>query len=198
MKSKIYIKKMEKFKMNKQVEYEAIREEILLSTQTVKNYRTLLYTIVVAILAFGFDKDAAIIFLLPFCAIIPLYLLEMRQIDSMMRLGTYIYVFLEPGTDCKWETRLLEYDKLHKNQYSTKKSLINSYWSVSLCCIALSVLKLDYCNRNFWFYFTIILQLIILIICSYLFLRKRIDYLAVKEKYIKEWEEIRKIENKVN
>ena len=53
--------------MSKQVEYEMLREEILFSMQTVKNYRTLLYSIVIAVLAFAFDKDEAILFLLPFC-----------------------------------------------------------------------------------------------------------------------------------
>ena len=58
--------------MNKQVEYEALKEEILFSMQTVKNYRTLLYTIIIAALAFAFDKNEAILFLVLFCAIIPI------------------------------------------------------------------------------------------------------------------------------
>lgn len=41
--------------MEKQVEYEAIREEILSNMQVVKSYRTFLYTIVIATLAFAFD-----------------------------------------------------------------------------------------------------------------------------------------------
>lgn len=73
--------------------------------QTVKSYRSLLYTVVIAALAFAFDKDEAILFLAPFGAIIPIYLLAMHQIDS------------------QWETRLYQYDKLHKNQYSTKNHL---------------------------------------------------------------------------
>lgn len=68
--------------MGKQIEYEVLREEILCSTQVVKNYRSLLYSIVVAALAFAFDKNEAILFLVPFIAIIPIYLLAMHQIDS--------------------------------------------------------------------------------------------------------------------
>lgn len=184
--------------MEKQVEYKALREEILASMQTVKNYRTILYTIVIAALAFAFDKDVAILFLVPFCAIIPLYLLAMHQVDSIMRMGAYIYVFLEPGTDCQWETRLLEYDKKHKNEYSTKKTSIDPYWCLSFCCLALSILKLDYCSRNYDFYITIAIQIIILILCIYIFATKRPDYLETKEKYIKEWQEIQRNENKEN
>lgn len=110
--------------MEKQVEYEALREEILYSMQVVKNYRSLLYSIVVAALAFAFDKGVSILFLLPFFGIIPIYLLAMHQIDSTLRIGAYIYVFIEPETECQWETRLYKYDQLHKNQYSTKKVLL--------------------------------------------------------------------------
>ena len=48
--------------MDKQTEYETLRGEIICSTQVVKNYRSLLYTIVVAALAFAFDKNEAILF----------------------------------------------------------------------------------------------------------------------------------------
>lgn len=183
--------------MEKQVEYEAIREEILSNIQVVKSYRTFLYTIVIATLAFAFDKDEAILFLVPFCAIIPLYLLAMHQIDSTMRLGAYIYVFLEPGTDCQWETRLLEYDKIHKNQYSTKKTSIDSYWCVSFSCLVLSILKLNYDHIGIDFYITIAAQILILMICIYIFLKKRPDYLKQKEKYIEEWKEVQKRESKI-
>jgi 1,4-dihydroxy-2-naphthoate octaprenyltransferase len=64
-----------------------LREEILKSSEAVKTYRTLLYTIVVAILAFAFDKNNPWLFLLPFAAILPLYLLAMHQVDSTLRIG---------------------------------------------------------------------------------------------------------------
>lgn len=183
--------------MRKQIEYETLREEILSSMQTVKSYRNLLYTIVIAALAFALDKDEAILFLVPFGAIVLIYLLAMHQIDSAMRLGAYIYVFIEPETECQWETRLHKYDNLHKNQYSTKKSSIDSYWCMSFCCLLLSVLKLDYHNKDANFYLTVITQIIILIICSYIFLKKRPNYLTTKEKYINEWKEIQRIENEM-
>lgn len=180
--------------MGKKEEYESLRQEIMYSMQIVKNYRTLLYTIVVATLVFAFDKGEAILFLIPLCAIIPIYLLAVHQIDSTLRLGAYIYVFIEPQTECQWETRLLEYDKLHKNQYSTKKSSISPYWCISLSCLALSVLYLNYNNRDFMFYITILIQIIILVLCIYLFINKTPNYLETKKEYIEEWKEIKRIE----
>lgn len=181
--------------MEKQIEYEALREEILSSMQIVKSYRSLLYTIVIAALAFAFDKDEAILFLVPFGAIIPIYLLAMHQIDSTMRMGAYIYVFIEPGSECQWETRLYKYDNLYQNQYSTKKSSIDPYWCMSFCCLLLSALKLDYCNMDFNFYITVIFQIVFMIVCIYIFIKKRPDYLVTKEKYINEWKEVQRVEN---
>ena len=42
------------------------------------------------------------------------------------------------------------------------------------------------------FYLTIMGQIIILIICVYLFVKKRPDYAITKQKYINEWLEIQK------
>lgn len=180
--------------MDKQIEYETLREEILCATQVVKNYRSLLYTIVVAMLAYAFEKNESVLFLVPFIAIIPIYLLAMHQIDSTLRIGAYIYVFLEPGTECKWETRLHKYDQLHKNQYSTKKSSIDAYWCVSFSCLLLSIIKLDFTNMNIMFYVTIIGQIMATVICIYLFIKKRSDYAETKQKYINEWLEMKKEE----
>jgi len=184
--------------MNKQTEYEALREEILLSLQTAKNYRSILYTVVVALLAFAFEKDDAILFLIPFAVIIPLYLLSMHQIDSSLRMGAYIYVFLERGTDCQWETRLLKYDNLYTNQYDTKKPRMDPYWYIGICCLGISVAKLDYSVRGVHFFMTIIAQIVILIAGIYIFLKKRPNYLEVKKKYIKRWEEVRSQEEEIH
>lgn len=100
-----------------------LREEVLQGMETVKNYRIVLYTTVTAMFAFAFDKENSWLFLVPFTAIIPLYSLSMHQIDSYLRIGTYILVFLEPTSNIKWETNLYNYDKLYNNQYSKKKGI---------------------------------------------------------------------------
>lgn len=121
----------------------------------------------------------------------------MHQIDSTLRIGAYIYVFIEPETECQWETRLYKYDQLHKNQYSTKKSSIDAYWCVSIVCLLLSIVNLDYTNWNLMFYVTIIGQIIVVVICGYLFIKKRPDYVETKQKYVNEWLEIQKEEHNI-
>lgn len=59
----------------------------------------------------------------------------------------------------------------------------------------LEIINLDYCNISIEFYITIVAQVIISIFCVYIFINKRPDYLIVKERYIREWQEIQKNEN---
>lgn len=176
-------------------EYQALREEIMFSMQTVKNYRSLLYTIVVAVLAFAVDKGEAILFLVPFVAIVPIYLLSMHQIDSTMRIGAYIYVFLEPNLPVGWETRLYVYDQLYKNEYGTKKTSIDSYLVLSFLCIIMSIVNMDFNNKDYMFYIIVFLQIVISIVCIFIFIKKRPDYLKVKEKYIADWKRVKSIED---
>lgn len=173
-----------------------LREEILKSSEMIKKYRLTMYTLTAALLAFAFDKNNAFLFLMPFVAIIPLYLLAMHLIDSMMRIGAYLYVFLEPQCDIKWETMLYRYDSMHRSEHSTRKSLISPYVVVSLCCIVLSFMNLDFSNLySFELWSCLILQVALLVVCIYLFVAKHVDYISTKEKYISEWRAIKSLQN---
>ena len=180
--------------MGKKDEYNALRQEILISIQVVKNYRNMLYATVAATMAFAFGKGKAILFLVPFCVVLPIYFLARHQFDSILRIGAYINVFLEPGTDCQWETRLYEYDNLHKNKYSTKNMSTYSYVSISLCCLLLSMLYSDCKKIDVEFIVTLIAQVIAFFMCIYSFVIKKMDNLSVKEKYLREWREIQRNE----
>lgn len=47
------------------------------------------------------------------------------------------------------------------------------------------------------FYVTIIGQIIVAVICVYLFIKKRPDYVETKQKYVNEWLEIQKEEHNI-
>lgn len=83
-------------------EYAMLREEILLSLQTIKNYNNLLYSATSALLAFASALSHEIIFLLPFAVIFPLYFLIKREMMQVLRIGAYISVFLEEKSDIRW------------------------------------------------------------------------------------------------
>ena len=180
-------------------EYIMLRDEILKASDMVKKYRLTMYTLTAALLTFAFNQNEPILFLIPFIAIIPLYLMAMHLVDSTMRIGAYLYVFLETNPECdiKWETRLYAYDLKHKNEYSTKNTSISPYVVVSLCCIFLSFINMDFSNIFcFDFLWRLALQIILLVICLFIFIKKQTDYLKSKEKYINEWTSIKDKEDK--
>ena len=182
------------WKMDKQVEYSLLKEEIFKSMQMIKDYRNWMYTIVIAVLILAFDKDEAILFLVPFGAIIPMYILSIYESHTMMRIGAYIYVFIEPGTDCQWDTRLLKYDNIPENRFDFSKFRIDSYMLLSFFCLTFSIMKLDYSYIDYKFCFTVVIQIIIFFICIYLFEFKRPNYIKIKKMYIDKWELIHRQE----
>jgi hypothetical protein len=169
-------------------EYLMLRQEILTSMRVVKDYRNWLYTIVIAVIAFVFERENSWLFLLPFIAIIPLYNLAMHQVDSVLRIGAYVYVFLEPSLDIKWETNLYEYDKIYK----TQKTLIDPYVVLSLICLILSIVNLNFENiKNPEVWSCIIVQTFLMLYCIWLFSKRHVDYVTTKEKYIEKWNYIK-------
>lgn len=175
-------------------EYAILKEEILAELSTIQNCKNLVYTLVIALLAFSFEKNNSWMFLLPFAAIIPLYNLIIQKIDSTLRTGTYMLVFLEPYLDIKWETNLYKYDKKYKNDFSTKKINIDSFVILSAICVILSIINLNFKQieqPEVWG--CIIFQLILVFYCIWSFYTRRIDYALRKEKYIKEWEQIKSL-----
>ena len=95
-------------------EYLMLRDEILKDYEIIQNSRNVLYAAVAAILAFAVDQKEALLFLIPYIVIIPVYLVTIDYTLNMYKLGTYLKVFHEQG-DFRWENRLylLNYD-IHK------------------------------------------------------------------------------------
>jgi hypothetical protein len=180
-----------------ELEYKSLREEIILSMKTVKNYNNLLYTVVGALLAYAFDSKNPILFLLPFVVIIPLYFLIKREMLQTLRIGSYIYVFIEKNyTEINWETRLIKYDKLLSSYNKHRKIPNDAYIFVSFTCILLSII---YTSKNDIYELTIctILQTILGLLSIYCFIIRRVDYTKEKNQYIKEWKIIKEKENKL-
>ena len=125
----------------KSQEYGYLKQEILDSIGYTKQYRSILYTVIAAILAFAFTQNEPIIFLIPIVVIIPTYILQANQTRSTLRIGAYIMVFMEkdkPG----WETRLAEYDA----KYSPENPNISPHIFITVCCFCLCIFELDYSN----------------------------------------------------
>ncbi len=81
-----------------------------------------------------------------------------------------------------------------KKDFSTKKINIDSFVILSVICIILSIINLNFKQiekPEVWG--CIIAQLILVFYCIWIFSTKRIDYTLRKEKYIREWEQIKSL-----
>lgn len=177
--------------MNKKIEYEMLKQEILNADGYIKSYDTLLYTITGVILTFAFTQMEPLIFLLPIVVIVPTFLLRMAQTESIMRIGSYILIFIE-GEKSGWETRLAKFDA----KFPPRNPNVSPHIFLSVCCLVLFLLRMDYTNLYSWgFAIRMFVALIFAIICFGIIFLRRVDYKNSKQVYIEQWEEIRKKEN---
>ncbi len=175
-------------------EYSMLRQEIILSSDTIKKYNSLLYTATVALLAFAFNQSSAILFLLPFIVLFPVCILVKKETIQMMRIGAYILVFLEAKGDILWETRLNMYDSLiTHNQHKTTPMSV--YLGLSLVCVMLSASYTDYSVWNPYSAICLILQVGLLCASVLLFVFKAPNYVEIKRNYISQWKRVKKYED---
>lgn len=105
-------------------EYNNLRNEI---NQKIELHNTLLtftITTTVAALTFALSQNKTILYLIPFCILIPMSMRIAYYRSAMSKLSAYMIVFLEKNIDgVKWETRNAA---LNKNLNKKKKN-INNY-----------------------------------------------------------------------
>lgn len=87
-------------------EYDILRNEI---NQKIELHNTLLtftITTTVAVLALALAQKSSILYLIPFCILIPMSMRIAYYRTAMAKLSAYMIVFLEKNIDgIKWETR---------------------------------------------------------------------------------------------
>ena len=148
-------------------EYESLRQEILDNINTIVQYNILLYTSVIAVLAFAFEKESPFLCLLPYVAIIPIYLLVEERRRTNDFIASYMIVFLE-GTDHNWETRF-HYRGFRRYAPSERKSMIRQvsrmnvparipYLFVAFVCSGCAIYKVTLQNYQIAFQNTAIFE----------------------------------------
>jgi len=172
-------------------EYDKINTEIINKMNKQLQIVSLLYGTVGVILAFAVNNGTSLMFLIPFCAIIPIYLLIIHDTQGIYKLGSYLVVFHE-SLGGAWETRL------HAFNTKTKKSMprwANNFHFpfiiVSIFSLVLFLFYFDWVNitqyRN-------VLELLFALVCFSAVIAVRItqkDVDNLKEQYITEWKQIK-------
>lgn len=73
-----------------------------------------------------------------------------------------------------------------------KKASTNSYIIMSLICIILSIVNLDFGDIGRWdVVLCIIVQVCLLAYCFWCFKTKKINYIRTKEEYIEQWKQVK-------
>lgn len=117
-------------------EYENLRDEIKQKIQLHNSLITFMIGAVITILAFALEKENASLFLLPFGIIIPISMRVAYYRISMLKLSSYIIVYLETEiSDLNWETRCSKMTDNSKDDFYNKITISHYFEGLILSVI---------------------------------------------------------------
>ncbi len=167
------------------LEYQEIRDESALLTQIIST--TVNFSVLGSIAIFSFLSSKqptpfslfglALLVIYPGCYII------ISRIQSILRLAAYVYVFIEPISDIKHETRLLKLKSKSKLKFS--KTVLWVFLGLILINIGLFI------SKGYYSLFEMSFYVISLIVYGHIYYLMTRDW---KMKFIKIWEEIKRQE----
>lgn len=146
-------------KNNVEREYLMLREEIMKYYDIIHGSRNTLYVVLAAILTLAIPSDEPLLCLVPYCVIIPVYIVTIDYQYGMWRMGTYLSTFLE-GEEFNWETRL------RKLNYNVKlnRHATSYHWPFAISglgCTILFFLKIDYSKISYKMVLEIIFSILL-------------------------------------
>ena len=111
-------------RIDKEVEYESLRQEILDSITAKDNYIIAMYTITTAILCVAFELKNPILFLLPYIIIFAFQYNISAKSENMIILAAYISVFLEGGQGWESDSKTFKDDMRDGNPYKKPEKIL--------------------------------------------------------------------------
>lgn len=175
-------------------EYRLIKEEIISTENNRYQAISILYVGVAAILTFAISQEEknALLFIVPFFVIIPIYFMVENLGHGIYKMGAYLYVFHEgESSEFHWETML------YKMNDDTKKTINrranNFKWpflALSAASLLLFFLFFDWANLRTPFSVVSILLALICAVVMLAIYSKNADVDALKETYISEWQKL--------
>ena len=188
------------------VEYELIKNEINQKIELHNNLITFTITTTAVILSFALSQNLTLLYIMPFCIIIPMSIRIRYYRLAMAKLSAYLIVFLEPQlSEIKWETRntiIIQNslcfnrsrinNKRKKNKYSNYKLLntLNNYECLLLSVSTYTLYVLDYLKDKDCNLLTISSTLLplIFVIFEYIITKDMNSLDIQKINWIKEWQ----------
>ncbi len=173
-------------------EYELLRNEIVECYDTIKQYNLAAYATVVAIFAFATEQsDSFLYYLIPYVAIIPLYIACESKNHNICKIAAYMYVFLEGDNKYNWERRHQKYDELFSQKRNWRS--ISLYYFLSILCSIMSIVKIYMLNYNLHIKLLFsILVFVFTIVVIVIMKANTINYVDCRKTMIENWENINK------
>lgn len=188
--------------MTSKDEYLMLRNELLETYNIVNSTRSILYVFVAGIISYAFVNDKIGLLLIPYVAIIPMYLIAIDYTRDMYRIATYLQIFHE-GDTFNWETRQYEINYNVKNKMPRFHKIFHiPYIITSLTCFVCFIYKLSKgkisniynifsnAKNNIILLTYLILSFVELIIVLIIFIKFK-NMSEIQQKYIKAWNELK-------
>lgn len=153
--------------MDMQPEYSALRNELLHNFASSNQSFALAVTATGVLLGIALQSRRKhwIVFLTPFAVLVPSIWFILSQIESAIRIATYIKVFMEsvPQQGLQWETRLMDFRRVMQGTDRAYTYAVGyAYGALGIVSLLLSFLNLDTKNKkNFYAFFAVAVFLIV-------------------------------------
>lgn len=176
-----------------QLEYQALRDEILSNSQLSAQVFTVSITAVGAFIGFGMETENWLLFVSAYAILLPSLWFVSSQVEATVRIGSYIRVFHEwSRADFNWETRLGSLrlsQRISDTRYTI--SITGIYGVLGVACLGLA-----------WYFKprgtdgTILLAIatVVLIVAGSVLSRQVTRALANADRYVDAWEAVRSAE----
>ncbi len=123
-------------------EYRTLRAEIANNSTVVAQVFSITFPAAAALIGYGIDKENWLVLLSPYAILLPSLWFVSSQVESTVRISTYIRLFIESRcAGLRWEHRLLQVRnraQMHVSDRSYIKSITGLYGGVCAVCTALS------------------------------------------------------------
>ena len=174
-------------------EYELLRDEMMAAMSYTRTIDSVLYTVTTLILTFALSSEnkSYLVCLVPLFLILPAYMRYAAYSRSIVRLGAYLYVFLEGG-DFNWERRHHKFDIAHCTRPDRKGPM--RFYMLVLLCVASAFYKCLEANDLYGCIEKPMILIASLLFSIYIIYNNQPNYPELREEDISRWEEIKKAE----
>lgn len=175
-------------------EYLMLREEILHLDDVIVHTINFFYVFLATFIVFSLTQDDTIYILFSYVIILPAYLLVIRKMNAMNKIGGYLQVFHESRKDSElqWETNNKYFAEItsKRGPRLTIKTMSFMYTFhypfavTNLAIVSLFMLRSKWCNLTFYEISKII---ICVALCTFIFLLIIENRKVGTEYYIDQW-----------